>query len=69
MERKLTEKKLRNFSEVSCHKRKAAGPAVISGLNAEEGKMQFCFPPAVQVFYLFSTDCECVQENTGKNNT
>lgn len=29
---------------MSCHKRKA-GSAVVSGLDAEEGMLQFCFLP------------------------
>lgn len=47
MERKLTEKN-KNFSEVSCHKR----TAFISGLDAEEGKLQSCFPPGISSGFL-----------------
>lgn len=36
---------------MSCHKRKA-GSAVTSGLNDEEGMLQFCFPPGINSGFL-----------------
>lgn len=69
MERKLIEKN-KNSSEVSFHKRKA-GSAVISGLDAKEGKLQLCFPPGISSGFLSQHRvCMCPRpKNIGKCNS